>query len=198
MSSQQKPPTISDDVRAVDIYRRSARLIYEKGYRATSMADIAETVDLTKGGLYYYIKGKTALLYAIMSYALDRLEKDVVAPSRGDRDPLRRLARLVSSHVRLFVAEPHPLVVLYSVDEGELDERHRVVVHSRKAEYAGHLRDAIAALRPASELDPEIAAHSFQGMVHEVVRSQLDTSLAGTAALAEQVTGMALHGLIPR
>lgn len=62
MPSFQKPPTVNDDERAQDIYRRAAEIIYEKGFEATSMGDIADSVDLTKGGLYYYIKGKQALL----------------------------------------------------------------------------------------------------------------------------------------
>ena len=71
MPTYQKPPTVNDDARAVDIYREAARIISEKGFDATSMGDIAETVDLTKGGLYYYIKGKKALLYAIMNFVLN-------------------------------------------------------------------------------------------------------------------------------
>ncbi|MEM8995810.1 MAG: helix-turn-helix domain-containing protein, partial [Acidobacteriota bacterium] len=100
MPSFQKPPTVSDDYRAVDIYRKAASIIYEKGFNATSMGDIADAVDLTKGGLYYYIKGKKALLFAIMNFAMDLLESEVLSPARQAADPHRRLARRVAGPSR--------------------------------------------------------------------------------------------------
>ena len=91
MPTYQKPPTVNDDARAVDIYREAARIISEKGFDATSMGDIAETVDLTKGGLYYYIKGKKALLYAIMNFVLNLLEEEVIEIAAEEKNPDRRV-----------------------------------------------------------------------------------------------------------
>ena len=131
MPTYQKPPTVNDDARAQDIYREAARIISEKGFDATSMGDIAETVDLTKGGLYYYIKGKKALLFAIMNFALDLLEERVMAPARAIETPDNRLATLLGGYVRLVLQEPAAMGILVSEDE-KLDPSYRPRIMERK------------------------------------------------------------------
>ena len=49
------------------------------------MSSIASAVDLTKAGLYYYIESKEDLLYAIINFAMERLEATVIEPSRNIR-----------------------------------------------------------------------------------------------------------------
>ncbi len=124
MANFPKPPTLNDDERAVDIYRKAAKIFRSKGFDATSMGDIAEAVDLTKGGLYYYIKGKEALLFAIMSFAMSSLETRVVHPVAAVADPEDRLARMIAAHVVLALDEPASMLVLADEDEG-LNAQHR-------------------------------------------------------------------------
>jgi len=199
MPTYQKPPTVNDDARAVDIYREAARIISEKGFDATSMGDIAETVDLTKGGLYYYIKGKKALLYAIMNFVLNLLEEDVIAIAREEEDPDQRLASLLSGYVRLVIDEPSAMNILVNEEEG-LDVSYRPKVMERKKAFADFLRDSIvevlAKQNRASELDPTVAAHSVLGMVHGVVLWYDTECDRGPDELIDQVTQLALRGLI--
>lgn len=200
MAAIQKPPTVSDDARAQDIYRRAAEIIHRKGFDATSMGDIAEAVDLTKGGLYYYIKGKRALLFAIMNFAMDLVEERVLEPARRIDDPDRRLAQLISAHVNLVIDEAHAMTILVYEDEG-LDPEHRQRILERKEVYADFLRDAIAAVLVAHEqegsVDPTVAAFSLMGMAHWVVRWYRSDGALSKDAVVEQITRLALHGLAP-
>ena len=199
MPTYQKPPTVNDDARAVDIYREAARIISEKGFDATSMGDIAETVDLTKGGLYYYIKGKKALLYAIMNFVLNLLEEDIIAIAREEEDQDVRLASLLSGYVRLVIDEPSAMNILVNEEEG-LDAAYRPKIMERKKAFADFLRDSIVAvLRKqdrVSALDPTVAAHSVLGMVHGVVLWYKTECDLGPDELVDQVTQLALRGLI--
>ena len=47
-----------DTRKTAHIYRVAARIFSERGFHATSINEIAEAVDLTKAGLYYYIQGQ--------------------------------------------------------------------------------------------------------------------------------------------
>ncbi len=198
MPTFQKPPTVNDDERAQDIYRLAAEVIYEQGFEATSMGDIAEAVDLTKGGLYYYIKGKKAMLYAIMSFALELLEDEVVAPALRQGDAADRLAGLVSGHTRLMLRETPAMWILAHEDEG-LDPEHRVKIRARKARYPELVSAAIGELLESQGrtwIDPNLAAHSLLGMVHWIDRwfSQADGQLTDREVVA-QLTELTLHGL---
>ena len=56
------------------IYITAANIFYEKGFDATSVNNVAAALNLTKAGLYHYIKSKQDLLFGIMTWGMDRLE----------------------------------------------------------------------------------------------------------------------------
>jgi AcrR family transcriptional regulator len=204
MPSFQKPPTVSDDYRAVDIYRKAANIIYEKGFNATSMGDIAEAVDLTKGGLYYYIKGKKALLFAIMNFAMDLLEAEVLVPAEGESDPQKRLANMVAGHIRVVIQDPSAMTILV-YEEENLSTDHRAKILSRKEKYEQMLRGSIQTVidlrdgdpnQSNNKIDASVAAYSFLGMIHWVVRwhgTEVDLS---KEEVVDQMTHLALYGLL--
>ena len=204
MSTFHKPPTVSDDQRAVDIYRKSAEILHSRGYGATSMGDIAETVDLTKGGLYYYIKGKEALLFAIMNFAMDLIEKEVMAPAEVQNDPQERLAILVGNHLRLVLRDPSTMTLLVNEDVN-LSPEHRAKIAARKRTYLALLRSTIEAMqrRKAEEGGPEatiadtsLIAFSLIGMIHWTERWYRPEGRLDNEAVIRQMTRLVLHGLI--
>lgn len=62
-----------------DILRSASLVISRKGFRQTTMEDIAAELLMTKGSLYYYFKNKEELLFycheQILATVLDRLKK---------------------------------------------------------------------------------------------------------------------------
>jgi len=196
----QKPPTVSDDYRAVDIYRKAAKVVYERGFEATSMDDIAEAVDLTKGGLYYYIKGKKALLFAIMSFAMDLIENEVLGPARREEDPGQRLSQILAGHGRLVLEETSAMTILVNEEEG-LEADYREKIRKRKRAYVDFIRDTIAAILAGhgreDEIDAAVAAHSALGVMHHIVRWYRPEADLEPEQLIEQLTAFTLHGLIP-
>lgn len=201
MANLSKPPTLNDDQRAVDIYRKAALIIREKGFGATSMGDIAEAVDLTKGGLYYYIKGKEALLFAIMCFAIDRLEKRVLLPATEIEDPVKRVAWIISGHLGVVLDEPSAMIILADEEEA-LEAVHRQKIVERKARYVSFVRDSLATLSEERDLDsdsnPEVAAQSLLAMLEGAVRwYDPDQWSVPREAVERQIALMALRSLEP-
>lgn len=197
MANFPKPPTLNDDERAVDIYRKAAKIFRSKGFDATSMGDIAEAVDLTKGGLYYYIKGKEALLFAIMSFAMSSLETRVVHPVSTVADPEDRLARMIAAHVLLALDEPAPMLVLADEDEG-LNAQHRQQMRERKAKYSAAFREAIEGVlesHPELRRDPRVATEVILSLVGGVVRWFDPAGDIGREEVIRQVQGMGLDAV---
>ncbi len=91
-------PIWRKEARADHIYRVAAEIMCRKGYEATSMNDIADAVGLTKAGMYHYIQGKEHLLFEIMTFAMDMVDENVIAPTRDIEDPEERLRALVQRH----------------------------------------------------------------------------------------------------
>ena len=184
----------SDPDRRAEIYRSAARIFHRKGFHATSINDIAAAVGLTKAGLYYYIKGKQDLLFAIMSFAMDQLDEQVIEPARRCKDPLARLETIVARHARLITQDSSALTILVNELEGLLpDDRADII--GRQRDYVEFIADTLAALRDEGrvlDLDPTIGAFSLIGMVLWISRWYRADGRLGADEVVAEVTRMAV------
>ncbi len=130
----KKPLSSSDRDRTIEIYSKAAEIFHEKGFDATSMSIIASAVDLTKAGLYYYIESKEDLLYAIVNFAMERLEATVIEPSRELTDPQKRLHSIVTRHAKLLTEGNKAITILTDEIDG-LKPKHRKQILDRKRAY---------------------------------------------------------------
>ncbi|MFC4055220.1 TetR/AcrR family transcriptional regulator [Actinomadura syzygii] len=61
---------IAGEQRWEEIVEAAAKIFSQKGYEATSLQDIANTVGILKGSMYYYFKNKEDLLFELVQRAL--------------------------------------------------------------------------------------------------------------------------------
>lgn len=74
-----------------EILEIAAELFAERGYRATSIRDIAERAGLLAGSLYYHIRSKEALFVEIHNKALEAAALRIRTALDGLTDPWERL-----------------------------------------------------------------------------------------------------------
>jgi len=151
LKSTKKPALAPESDRTIDIYTKAAEIFHEQGFDATSMSSIAAAVDLTKAGLYYYIESKEDLLFAIMDYAMGRLETEVIEPSRKLADPVERLKSIIARHGRLLTEGNNAITILTDEIEG-LKPKHRKQILERKRVYFDFGRGTLDELRAAGRL----------------------------------------------
>ena len=91
-----EPKGALNEERWSSIVDAAFEVFIQKGYRDSTVADVAERVGLLKGSLYYYIKSKEDLLYAIIERShlqakesLDSVEGLTIS------DPAERLRRFI-------------------------------------------------------------------------------------------------------
>jgi len=153
-------------MRRVEIYFAAAKIIREKGFQATSLQDIAREVGLTKAGLYHYIPSKERLLYEIMNYAMDRVDRDVIAPAREIKDPAERLIAIAESYARLVVGNQEITIVLNDI--GGLTGAKKRHVNERQDAFYQFVRDTIHELEDNHKIsgtDISVLAMSFFGVI---------------------------------
>ena len=198
MVEVSKARALFDDERAGVIYRTAARMIYEKGFDATSMSEIAQAVDLTKPGLYYYVKGKKELLYSIMDCAMNLLDSEVVGPAKSIANPEERLRVIVREHARLLTHEAGALAILIDEDAG-LSEEQRAEITDRKRAYFDLLRETLEALKGKDRLRPvdsTVAAFSLLGMIMWIARWYDPQGRLESEQVVREVTEIALAGML--
>ena len=193
----ERPIAIEED-RTAAIFRTAAEIFQRKGYHATAMGEIAGAVDLTKAGLYYYVKGKEDLLFLIMSFAMDRLEGWVEA-ARAHAGPEQRLRSIINSHALGITLDGNAITLL--VDETEaLAPEHREKIRRRQRAYYEFIRDSIAELGAAgrSGIDPKVGAFGILGLLMWLARWYRRDGELGGEEVARQITAMALEGILTK
>lgn len=94
------------DARRAEILRSAAAAFRRRGYYGASVEEIADTLGMTKGSLYYYFKNKEEILFFCHDYSLDILlarlaELDPRAPVEA------RLKALIIAFVHMILDELH-------------------------------------------------------------------------------------------
>ncbi len=90
------------DARRSEVVAAAARLFAERGYDATSIADLTGATGLAAGGIYHYFAGKEALLVAICDELLAPLlaqAEEIAASADPAVVQLRRLLRAWIAHI---------------------------------------------------------------------------------------------------
>jgi AcrR family transcriptional regulator len=146
----------------------AVRLFNERGYDATSMFDIAESLGITKSSVYHHISGKEQLLQMAMDRALDGLFEAAGEVRALDLPAIDRLERLIRRSV-LVLAERFEFVT--------------VLVKQAQAE---------GGVRP--DVDPATAARLLLGMVNSLTEWYRPRT-GGADAIADAVATIAFEGL---
>ncbi|MCD2185699.1 TetR/AcrR family transcriptional regulator [Actinomycetospora soli] len=127
------------DERVRRIVAVAAEVFGERGYEATSLEEVAERLDVTKGSLYYYFAGKDELATAaIETLGTDWTERlEALARTLADVPRPERLRALLREHIAIAVHEYPAALRLFLVPDSwptalrdrirELRRRHDLV-----------------------------------------------------------------------
>jgi TetR/AcrR family transcriptional regulator, transcriptional repressor for nem operon len=82
----------------------AARLFWEKGYQATSVADILRESQTNSGSLYHFFATKQDLLLGVLDRYRDGIEPMLLEPVwAGIEDPLERIHALLGGYRQLLI-----------------------------------------------------------------------------------------------
>lgn len=174
----------------------AVRLFNEQGYDATSVADVAAALGVTKSALYHHFPSKAAILEVALEVALGGLESalaDAVAANERASDQLRALIR---GAVGVLTAQlPYVTLLLRVRGNGaveqtalvrrrEFDRRVAAIVHAAQDE--GLVRD---------DIDAGVATRLVFGMINSLVEWYRPGGPVDPDELADDVLRTTLDGL---
>ncbi|MFC4099953.1 TetR/AcrR family transcriptional regulator [Paenibacillus xanthanilyticus] len=115
------------------IIRAAIQCFSEKGYRGTSIQDIADVLGIAKGSLYFYFKSKSDLLQFIIKDYLDRIMAEYVdLNSREDLKPRDLLRRHVLTGHRMYEENQAFFSMLLRERFEVHDELHELMMNARR------------------------------------------------------------------
>ena len=116
------------------ILRTAADLFRERGYRATTLDDIAARLGMSKASLYTYFHAKEEMLAAISRQTIAAFTRELSLVLRSDLAPEDKLRRVVRDHVRFVIANRSFLTVFFS-EEANLPPRLARALAAQKDRY---------------------------------------------------------------
>jgi len=185
------------EARRKEVVDTAARLFAEKGYAATSMAELTEATGLAAGGLYHYIEGKEDLLIAICDELLDPLldrAGEIVAAEAPAADHLRALLRAWLEHIETH--RHHMLVFSQERRLIEGDPRWRRVRRRRRS-FERILEDVLARGEAEGALafpDRPLALLALLGMVNYTTQWMRPRGRLSAAEIADGYCDLLLGG----
>jgi AcrR family transcriptional regulator len=102
------------------IIKESIRLFLKKGFKGTSIQDITDALDITKGAFYWYFKSKRDLLFEIVGvYETDFIDP-LISYMRSQEGSFLKLFRAYHRYINEFAAKNWEICVLFVTLSAEL------------------------------------------------------------------------------
>lgn len=98
----------------------SLDLFSKKGYKGTSIRDIANAMNMSISNIYYYFGSKAGLLKAILEGSTVSLSVDLEKIAQAQMKPLDRFKEIVKNHIILSGKYKKESKILF-LDEEDLD-----------------------------------------------------------------------------
>ncbi|MEP3373659.1 MAG: TetR/AcrR family transcriptional regulator [Maribacter dokdonensis] len=148
-------------------FKETLKLIHEKGFRATTMRDIAERMNFEVANIYNYIDSKDALLenYVIgITKEFQTYMDNIIDSTFSPKDKLRMV---ISKHIQFTFEKPYQLALMAN--------EWRNLKEPALSEYVAKRSDYIAKI--ASILEDGVEKGEFRPMNIEIATNSIVSSL---------------------
>ena len=113
---------------AVDLFHR-------KGYRTTTLDDVAKELGITKAALYYYVSSKEHLLSIIYIQALENIFKNTTKIFEMDILPDEKMRVLLRNHIKDIIINSVSLFSVFFTEENQLSKKDFQKINNEKKKY---------------------------------------------------------------
>ncbi|MDX1408007.1 MAG: TetR/AcrR family transcriptional regulator [Saprospiraceae bacterium] len=179
------------------IYQEAARLFRDKGFRATSMRDLAESVGLEPSSLYSHIRSKQELLRKICFDCGQRFLAGMDRVSEISEGPADALQAVVRLHVTI-AFEDRTAITVFNDEWRHLKEPDLAAFLDMRRQYEESLEALIAeGVRRGvfTPLEPKLVLNTLLSAVQWVYRKkQMDHGEIDR--IADGISTLLLNGLM--
>ncbi|MBW1974726.1 MAG: TetR family transcriptional regulator [Deltaproteobacteria bacterium] len=180
------------------LFAEATRLFREKGYSATSMADIASAVGIQKASIYYYVKSKQELLVEVARKCMNMLLEEAERIAYSNLNPTDKLKAIIRGHIRLIVE----YLDIFTVSLRDINPLnmgpHWPEAVALRDHYESIIRGIIRAGIKTGEfknIDEKLAGFALLGMVNWLIRWVKPNGEKSADEIASVMTEIFLSGL---
>lgn len=189
--SRPRAPLTREQILAV-----SAHVFNQRGYRGTTLDDIARALGVTKAALYYHVKSKEQILFLCHQLALDIAMEGFRRAKALPLPPDEQLRIALTHYIEAMADQLKGTVVL--LEQGALSPRLHARIVAKRDEYERTLRGVIAEGIEAGAFmpcDPKIVGFALLGAVHWIPKWYSPTGSRSAGEIAAQFADYLVRGL---
>ncbi|MDQ7783908.1 MAG: TetR/AcrR family transcriptional regulator [Desulfomonilaceae bacterium] len=117
------------------IGRAAVRLFGEMGYLETTLKDISDAAQLSKGGIYHYFSNKHEILYFVLDNYMDRLLEGLLEELERIPENDAKIEFVIFRHLRFFAKKPAEAKALL-IDSRNLPSEYFKIIAEKEKAYA--------------------------------------------------------------
>lgn len=115
------------------VLRTAARIYTARGFHETTLADVADTLNISKPTLYYYFRSKDEILFEVHRLGIEAItDGDAPMPQAGEATARERLHEFLRRYVRMVVDDFGTCLVMTGTNALEPENRAEVVAGRRQ------------------------------------------------------------------
>ncbi len=192
--------------RRQDILMAAKQVFADKGYHATTIADIARAAGLSYGSIYWYYDSKEVLFHELMAAEATALQEHIdaavhAAAAEVAQQPDAQFRAAVRATFEFYDADK-ALVKLLFRDAYALGERFEQHLSEIYEGFIGKTEALVAAAQRKGvvvEGPPRMIAFAIAALVGQIAHRRLvDDDGLPAAVVADFLVSLLLNGLLPR
>jgi AcrR family transcriptional regulator len=176
------------------LLNESMRLFNLKGYRDTSMEDIAAAVGMPASGIYRYFSGKSDILAAAFRRAADRLSEEMLEIVATTPDREQALTSIIDAYVLRSFDRPELDYVYYTERLNMTPGDQKILRNLQRANVESWV-ELVASVRPDwTPGQARFAVHAAMSLVIDLGRLMRYDNSAPARAVVERLVDLTLLG----
>ena len=183
-----------------ELFEIATRLFMEKGYRATTMQDIAKEMGIQKPSLYHYISSKEDILKEIVDITMNRLIHSIEEIANSNTSPVQKLERIIDSHIMLICEN----LELFTVSLREINKINAKGfwsdVVALRDKYESYVRNILSSGKRQGyfreDIDEKLVGFALLGSVNWAIRWYSPRGEKSPKEIADQWKKLFLKGLL--
>jgi AcrR family transcriptional regulator len=155
-----------------EILNKAANLFRKKGFKGTSMQDIAKEVGILKGSIYYYFNSKNEIFQEVLDKGFNPLLNNAVYIFNKKEKPKKKFQMLIQRHLQYILQSELSIPIFYEKREKDLDTQIQNYVESRN-KYEKILRSVLEeGIKQGEfpEVDVNLTVFTILGMINWIIQ----------------------------
>lgn len=180
------------------IFKTAISLFSAKGFRGTSIRDIANEMNISMSNIYHHFGNKEGLLLAILQQASQRLVTELKKAADRDLPPVEKLKTLVETHLKLSTSYSEESKIFFLDEEHLSEEGERVNRHIQRQIY-GFYKKVLQELVDAGRIQYrsiKVLAFNIFGIINWQFRWYRSDGSLSVEEIREEIVSFIMNGVL--